>query len=109
MNLNESRYTDYTKWVSVGLCLHNIHPDLLDVFLDFSAQDDQKYNEAECISKWNSLTYRNDGERVGEGTLRFWSREDDREGYDEIEKTNVDRLVTTACSGAENDVACVIV
>jgi P4 family phage/plasmid primase-like protien len=108
MNLGEIRYSDYSKWVSVGLCLHNIHPDLLDVFLDFSAQDEQKYNEAECISKWNSLTYRNDGERVGEGTLRFWSREDDREGYDEIEKTNVDRLVTTACSGAENDVACVI-
>lgn len=108
MNLDESRYTDYTKWVQVALCLHNIHPDLLDVFLDFSAQDNDKYNEADCIQKWNVLTFRNDGDRVGEGTLRYWSREDNREGYDEIEKTNVSRLVILACSGTEHDVACVI-
>jgi P4 family phage/plasmid primase-like protien len=108
MNLSEDRFADYTKWVNVGICLHNIHPDLLDVFLDFSSQDESKYNEAECITKWNMLTIRNDGDRLGEGTLRYWSREDDREGYDEIEKNNVGRLVMTACSGAEHDVACVI-
>jgi P4 family phage/plasmid primase-like protien len=108
MNLSEDRFTDYSKWVNVGICLHNIHPDLLDVFLDFSSQDEAKYNEAECITKWNMLTFRNDGDRLGEGTLRYWSREDDREGYDDIEKSNVGRLVMTACSGAEHDVACVI-
>jgi len=108
MNLSEDRYTDYSKWVNVGICLHNIHPDLLDVFLDFSSQDETKYNVSECITKWNMLTFRNDGDRLGEGTLRFWSREDDREGYDDIEKNNVGRLVMTACSGAEHDVACVI-
>lgn len=108
MNLKDERFTDYTMWVQVGICLHNIHPDLLDVFLDFSSQDEQKYNEAECINKWNSLTFRNDGDRLGEGTLRYWSREDNREEYDEIESTNVGRLVMTACSGAEHDVACVI-
>jgi P4 family phage/plasmid primase-like protien len=107
MNLKETRYMDYTEWVQVGLCLHNIHPDLLDVFLDFSSQY-EKYDESECITKWNSLTFRNDGDRLGEGTLRYWSREDNREGYDEIEKTNVDRLVLNACSGTEHDVACVI-
>ena len=108
LNLKDDRFNDYTQWVQVGICLHNIHPDLLDVFLDFSAQDDNKYNEAECINKWNSLTFRNDGDRLGEGTLRYWSREDNREEYDRIESTNVDRLVIAACSGTEHDVACVI-
>lgn len=108
MNLKEERYRDYTQWVQVGICLHNIHPDLLDVFLDFSSQDDEKYNEAECINKWNALTFRNDGDRLGEGTLRYWSREDDPEEYTEIEKRNVDRLVIAACSGTEHDVAAVI-
>lgn len=107
MNLAPERYTDYSKWVNVGLCLHNIHPDLLDVFLDFSSQSD-KYNEADCINKWNSLTYRNDGERTNEGTLRYWSREDDEDEYKEIESRNVDRLILAACSGTEHDVACVI-
>lgn len=108
MNLKEDRYMDYNLWVQVALCLHNIHPDLLDVFLDFSAQDEKKYNEADCIQKWNNLTFRNDGDRLGEGTLRYWSREDDRESYDEIESTNVDRLTMLACSGTEHDVAAVI-
>lgn len=108
LNLNPKRADDYNSWVQVAICLHNIHPDLLDVFLDFSSQDEKKYNEADCIQKWNSLTFRNDGDRLGEGTLRFWSREDDREGYDEIEKNNVDRLVNSARSCTEHDVASVI-
>jgi P4 family phage/plasmid primase-like protien len=109
MNLKEQRYEDYTLWVQVGICLHNIHPDLLDVFLDFSAQDEHKYNEADCINKWNTLTFRNDGDRLGEGTLRYWSREDNEEEYHEIESRNVDRLIMLASSsGTEYDVACVI-
>lgn len=107
LNLKEERYTDYSNWVQVGICLHNIHPDLLDVFLDFSSQS-EKFNEAECINKWNGLTFRNDGDRLGEGTLRYWSREDDREQYDKIESSNVERLVIAACSGTEHDVAAVI-
>jgi P4 family phage/plasmid primase-like protien len=108
MNLKEARFTDYNTWVQVGICLHNIHPELLDVFLDFSAQSEKSYNEAECINKWNGLTFRNDGDRLGEGALRYWSREDDVDEYLEIEKRNVDRLVIAACSGTEHDVAAVI-
>ena len=107
MNLSTDRYTDYSKWVEVAICLHNIHPDLLDTFLDFSAQY-EKYNEAECITKWNSIKFRTDGDRSGEGSLRFWSREDNFVEYVEIEKRNIGRLVEKACSGTEHDVACVI-
>jgi P4 family phage/plasmid primase-like protien len=108
LNLNPERANSYERWVQVALCLHNIHPDLLDVFLDFSSQDATKYNEADCIQKWNSLTFRNDGDRMGEGTLRYWSREDNREGYDEIEKMNVNRLVEKARECTEHDIASVI-
>jgi len=108
MNLKESRFTDYNEWVQVAICLKNIHPDLLDVFLEFSQQIGPKYDEDDCINKWNSLSFRNDGDRLGEGTLRFWSREDNREGYDLVEEGNVDRLVLSACSGTEHDVAAVI-
>jgi len=107
MNLKKSRYEDYEPWVQVGICLNNIHPDLLDVFLDFSSQS-PKYNEGDCIQKWNSIPYRNDGDRIGEGTLRFWSREDNKEGYDEVENNNFERLILAACSGTEFDVASVI-
>jgi P4 family phage/plasmid primase-like protien len=108
MNLSIKRTDNYEDWVQVGICLHNIHADLIDVFLDFSAQNNTKYNEADCIQKWNSLTYRNDGDKLGEGTLRYWSREDNFEGYTEIEASNIDRLIKAACSLTEFDVASVI-
>jgi P4 family phage/plasmid primase-like protien len=107
MNLKKERWDVESEWVRVGICLHNIHPDLLDVFLDFSSQW-ERYNEADCIQKWNGFTFRNDGDRIGVGTLRFWSRTDNLEGYQQIESTNVERLVSDACSGTEHDVACLI-
>jgi len=78
------------------------------VFLDFSSQNEEKYNETDCIQKWNALTFRNDGDRLQEGTLRFWSREDNPEGYTEIESRNIERLIQVARSGTEHDVSVVI-
>ena len=108
MNINPARSESYAEWINLGICLHNIHPDLLDVFLDFSAQCGDKYNEADCIQKWNGITFRNDGERTGLGTLRYWSRSDNPEGYIAIENTNFERLLLAATSGTEHDVASVI-
>lgn len=108
MNLSLSRAESYAEWVNVGICLHNIHPDLLDVFLDFSSQNESKYNEADCIQKWNGLTFRNDGAKIGKGTLLFWSRSDNPDGYKEIEDRNFESLLMAATSGTEHDVAAVV-
>jgi len=108
MNWNPERADSYKTWIDAAHCLHNIHPELIDVFLDFSHQNEEKYNEADCINTWNAISYRNDGDRLSEKSLRYWSRMDNREGYDEIEANNVDRLVLAACSGTEHDMACVI-
>jgi P4 family phage/plasmid primase-like protien len=107
MNLNPQRADSYADWVNVGLCLHNIHPELLDVFLDFSAQS-EKYNEADCIQKWNKLTFLNDGAKLKKPTLLYWSRLDDIEGYKAIEERNFESLLLAAASGTEHDVASVI-
>ena len=107
MNLNPTRSYSHNDWFPIGVCLHNIHGDLLDVFLDFMSQS-PKYDEAEYTEKWLKLTFRNDGEKIGEGSLRFWSREDNFDGYQEIEKHNIDRLIMAACSLTEFDVASVI-
>jgi P4 family phage/plasmid primase-like protien len=108
LNLNSERYSNYTQWVEVGICLHNIHLDLLDVFLDFSSQTEEKYNESDCIQKWNSFTFRNDGDRTSIGSLRYWSRIDNIEGYLLIEKSYIGSLVEKATSCTEHDVAKVI-
>lgn len=109
MNLSTTRADEYHSWINVAQCLYNIHPDLLDVFLDFSAQCGDKYNEGECIKTWNALTFRNDGdERLTEASLKFWSRTDNLNGYIEIEERNIDGLMKKACSLTEYDCAALI-
>ena len=107
-NLGEQRYKDYKLWIDVGICLKNIHPDLETVWLDFSAQD-ERYNARETIAKWNGFGFRNDGVRLGPPSLLGWSRMDNPEAYQEIEKTNISRLIKEASvSQTEHDVALVV-
>jgi P4 family phage/plasmid primase-like protien len=112
-NLKPERYTDYKSWIDVGFCLKNIHPDLEQVFQDFSEQINSvkpgSYNQAECMNKWNTFGFRVEGERLSEKSLRYWSREDNRDGYEEIERGNVDKLVDeAAATGTDYDVALVV-
>jgi len=106
-NLAVARAETYEEWVRVGICLKNIHIDLLEVFLDFSSQS-EKYNERDCMNKWQGLAFKADGQRIEVGTLRFWSRTDNQEGYDRIESTNAMRLIDECSSGTEHDVARVV-
>ena len=112
-NLKSDRYADYKMWVDVGFCLKNIHPDLEEVFQDFSEQVNSikpgSYNQGECRNKWDTFGFRVEGERLSEKSLRYWSREDNRDGYEEIEKHNVDKLVDDAAgSSTDYDVAMVV-
>jgi P4 family phage/plasmid primase-like protien len=102
------RYKDYALWIDTGICLKNIHPDLETVWLDFSAQD-ERYNLRETTAKWNSFGFRNDGNRLGVGSLLAWSRQSNPAAYVEIEKTNISRLIHEASvTQTEHDVAMVV-
>jgi P4 family phage/plasmid primase-like protien len=107
-NLSHERFKDYKLWIDTGICLKNIHPDLESVWMDFSAQD-ERYNPRETIAKWNGFGFRNDGNRLGVGSLLAWSRTDNLNTFMEIEKTNIIRLVKEASlSQTEGDVAQVV-
>jgi P4 family phage/plasmid primase-like protien len=107
-NLASFRYTNYADWIAVGQCLKNLHPDLNDVWHEFSAKGEgYKFPEAE--TKWSSFGYRVDGAKLGLGSLRHWSREDNPDGYKKVEDENVDSLMRKSAETAtENDVARVI-
>lgn len=109
-NLAEFRYKNYQDWVAVGQCLKNIHPDLEDVWMDFSAKAGEGvYNPREAISKWNSFNFRTDGPKLSIGSLRHWSREDNEDEYKKIEESNIDRLIDIAANtGREYDMARVV-
>ena len=108
-NLAEFRYKSYQDWINTGQCLKNIHSDLEGTWLEFSAQDPGNYKERETIAKWTSFNFRNDGVRLSEKSLLHWSRMDNLEKYEEIEKRNIDYLVNEAVSTqTEHDVAMVV-
>ena len=109
-NLGEHRYNgDHNDWAAVGQCLKNIHPDLEDVFLDFMAQTNKPGREAKARTAWNGFVFRVEGDRLGIGSLRAWSKTDNFEGYVAIEAGNVDRLVDVAAeTETEYDFAQVI-
>jgi P4 family phage/plasmid primase-like protien len=106
-NLAEHRANDYNEWLDVGICLKNIHPELYDEFEEFSRRSPQ-FNVRECIAKWNSVGFRSHGQKLSMGSLRFWSKLDNFEGYVEIEKRNVLRMIDASKGGAEYDVASVV-
>ena len=106
-NLAEHRANDYNEWLDVGICLKNIHPELYDEFEEFSRRSPQ-FNVRECIAKWNSVGFRSHGQKLSMGSLRFWSKLDNFEGYTEIEKRNVLRMIDASKGGAEYDVASVV-
>jgi P4 family phage/plasmid primase-like protien len=106
-NLAEHRMQEYQEWIEVGMCLKNIHPDLYDEFEEFSRQSPQ-FNVRECIAKWNSFGFRNNGQRIGMGSLFYWSRTDDFEEFKKIEEKNILRKVDASRYGAEYDVASVV-
>jgi P4 family phage/plasmid primase-like protien len=106
-NLSEHRANDYNEWLDVGICLKNIHPELYDEFEEFSRRSPQ-FNVRECIAKWNSVGFRSHGQKLSMGSLRFWSKMDNFEGYVEIEKRNVLRMIDASKGGAEYDVASVV-
>ena len=108
-NLNETRATEYNDWIAVGQCLKNIHPDLSEIWLDHSARYGDKYNQREAIMKWNGFGFRTDGQKLGIGTLRFWSRSDNLDGYLAAENQNLDRIIEeSSMTSTEHDVARVV-
>ena len=109
MNLAAFRYTSYEDWISVGICLKNIHPDSLEaVFYDFSAQY-ENYDPRLAQSKWDSFSFRTNGPVLSERSLRNWSRLDNPKEYDKIELDNVEELVEEATKTmTEHDFARVV-
>lgn len=54
---------DRDNWLRIGMGLHNLSPNLLPVWLEWSKQS-AKYDEADAIYTWNGLGDRDDGIKI---------------------------------------------
>ena len=109
--LNKSRVEEYTSWINVGICLKNISSTLLDTWKDFSKRS-SKYNAGECDKRWFSDFKDTDysGGKLSIGSLYYWAKTDNPEGYDNYIKTLLQKDVFTAVKnkGPQADVAHVV-
>jgi P4 family phage/plasmid primase-like protien len=81
--LSIERYTEYSKWLAVGMCLHNINPDNFDMWCEFSRQD-PSYDENVCETKWQSFRNEHSGAKLGKGSLYHWAKCDNNGKYYEV-------------------------
>jgi phage/plasmid-associated DNA primase len=83
-HIDLARADDYHQWVTIGMALHQIDDDLLEIWTEWSEESDA-YQEGCCDVKWESFErlpggYSPEGGR-GLHTLRAIAKED---GYIEV-------------------------
>ena len=87
--LSEKRADDYTDWVKVGLCLHNISSsdEMLKLWSEWSKKSMEKYKKTDFKKEWKKFKERKDGLHFG--SLVHWASKDSPEGYAIYENNKV--------------------
>lgn len=94
--LSIERATEYSKWLAVGMCLHNISPDNLGLWCDFSKHD-HSYSRAICEQKWKSFN-NHGGEKIGIGSLRYWAKHDSGDKFYDLMKKYLASMIERSIS-----------
>jgi P4 family phage/plasmid primase-like protien len=108
--LSVKRATDYSTWVEVGLCLHNIDPDnkaYLHLWDNFSKKSD-KYEEGYCETTWDNFTTMKNG-GLGIGSLYYFAKQDNNSIYRAIMRKGLGNIISSSIdSSLDYDLAKVL-
>jgi hypothetical protein len=77
--LNTSRINNYTDWMNLGWCLHNISDTLLPIWIELSKQS-SKFKSGECDQLWSNMRYT--GYNIA--SLCKWAKDDNYDLYKQI-------------------------
>jgi len=90
--LSIKRY-NYEDWINLGICLHNISENYLDIWNNWSKKDKTKYKINECRDKWHTFN-NNSNNGLNIGSLLMWAKEDNLEIFNKfVEKKKILDLV----------------
>lgn len=101
--LKRNRWDDYDEWIRVGWALHGVSPSLLKDYINFSKKS-KKFKQGECEELWKKAD-QYEKESLGIGSLQWWAREDNLEGYLQILRKCMNPLINEAKSGTHDDIA----
>ena len=102
--LAQFRADDRTEWMTVGWSLYNISeggPEGLEMWLEFAARCEEKFDENACVYEWDRMEKRD----IGIGTLRYYASIDNPEMYQEYKKQEAEAYVEESLDGAHYDIA----
>lgn len=98
------RSEQYSDWIQVGSCLKNISDgdaDGFSMWLEFSERCEEKYNEANCIRKWNSFR-----SKFTTATLHHFAKTDSPSAYEAYVKSKSSTILKeTILNDGHNDMA----
>lgn len=112
----------YSKWIRVGMALHNTHPKLFLTWLKFSCQEncrdtlkgaDGKFDwrmVPELYETWQRFSHNNgEGLTLTYRSIMYWSKNDVRDKYNAIRRETVDFFISQTFKGATDfDLAAVL-
>lgn len=106
--LNKKRAGPYNEWITIGWTLYNISDKLLPEFINFSKQDNKKYQAGCCEKIWEECSRRiNDGGYTI-ASLYMWVKEDNPNEYLKLIRMNINKLLEEANTKADYEIALVI-
>ncbi len=100
--LSYDRSENYQDWIKLGWCLRNIDYRLLDTWIEFSKVG-SSFVDGECETLWNNMK---EG-TLTIGTLKYWSKIDNKIKYDELITDSISPWIDKAIrsDGTHCDVA----
>ena len=102
--LGDFRVSDRNAWMEIGWILYNIGEgcdEALEQWLEFSARDEDKYDECICIAEWEKMTKKD----YTLGTLKYYAKLDSPELYEEYKQEQGQKHVQNALNGNHYDIA----
>jgi len=90
--LSQKRLDDYTNWIEVGMCLHNINKhEYLYLWKKWS-RNSVKYENGICETKWK--TFKSMDQGINIGSLLRWCENDNKDKYKIfIENKQINNLI----------------
>ena len=110
--LSEKRATEYSSWVEVGLCLHNINSnnELYLKLWELFSKKSKNYNDDDdcCKNAWDSFTTMKKG-GLNIGSLYYFAKQDNHEAYRAIMRKGLGNIINTSIdTGLDYDLAKVL-
>jgi P4 family phage/plasmid primase-like protien len=102
--LSDKRSENHNDWMSVGWVLYNISNgsvEGLELWLEFSKKSKEKFNEYECIHKWEKMIKKN----LTLGTLRYYASIDNPTEYSKLRKEESNSFLEESLNGSHTDIA----